>query len=412
MVSLPDIEAARTLIRPHVIRTPLVHSPTLSGMAGAEVFLKLEAMQKGGSFKIRGALTHILSRRGEMGTGGVVAASAGNHAQGVALAARLAGVPATVVMPEWASISKQAATRAYGAEVILHGTSLEESLDRARELAGEGRTMVHAYNDPLVIAGQGTIGLEILEDLPTVDQVIVPVGGGGLIAGIAIAIRGRNPGVRVTGVQAAACPSAVEALGAGKPVTVESRRTLADGIRVRRVGDIPFPVIRDLVDRVVLVGEDAIADAMLLLLERKKVLAEGAGAAPLAALLSGSAGIAPGSRVVLVVSGGNLDIPLLERVIRRGLVRTGRVLHLTATLEDAPGILASMLTVIGSQGGNILHIHHGRGDPGISVTAVRLDLVIETRGPDHSRRIMDELEREGYTVTESGRSGKPGEDMV
>ena len=403
MVSLPDIEAARTLIRPHVIHTPLVHSPTLSVMAGAEVHLKMEAMQKGGSFKIRGALAHILSRRGEIGPAGVVAASAGNHAQGVALAARLAGVRATVVMPNWASISKQAATRAYGAEVILHGNTLEESLDRARELSARGGMLVHAYDDPLVIAGQGTIGLEILEDLPSVDQVIVPVGGGGLVAGIATALRGKNPGVRVTGVQAAACASAVEALRAGKPVTVESRPTLADGIRVRRVGELPFPVIRDLVDRVVLVDEDALADAMLLLLERKKVLAEGAGAAPLAALLSGSANVTPGSRVVLVVSGGNLDIPLLERVIRRGLVRTGRVLHLTVTLDDTPGALASMLSVIGSHGGNILHIHHGRGDPGIGVTAVRLDLVIETRGPDHSRRIQDELERKGYSVTGSGR---------
>ncbi|MDD1646998.1 MAG: threonine ammonia-lyase [Methanomicrobiales archaeon] len=402
MVTLPDIEAAGTLIRPHIIRTPLVHSPTLSAMAGAEVYLKLESMQKGGSFKVRGALAHVLSRRDRIGPAGIVAASAGNHAQGVALAARLAGIPATVVMPAWASISKQAATRAYGAEVILHGTSLEESLDRARELATGGRILVHAYDDPLVIAGQGTIGLEIHEDLPSVDQVIVPVGGGGLVAGIATALRGRNPGVRVTGVQAAACPSAVEALRAGKPVTVGSRPTLADGIRVRRVGDLSFPVIRDLVDRVVLVDEDAIADAMLLLLERKKVLSEGAGAAPLAAVLSGSAGIVPGSRVVLVVSGGNLDIPLLERVIRWGLVRTGRVLHLTATIDDAPGTLSGMLSLIGSAGGNILHIHHGRGDPGIGVTAVRLDLVIETRGPDHSRRIGDELRKHGYAVSGSG----------
>ncbi|MDD1660481.1 MAG: pyridoxal-phosphate dependent enzyme, partial [Methanomicrobiales archaeon] len=212
MVSLPDIEAVHDLIRPHVLRTPLVHSPTLSAMAGAEVHLKLEVMQKGGSFKIRGALAHVLSRRDEIGPSGVVAASAGNHAQGVALAARLAGVPATVVMPVWASVSKQAATRAYGAEVILHGGTLEESLDRARELAARGGMLVHAYDDPLVIAGQGTIGLEIREDLPSVDQVIVPVGGGGLIAGIATALRGKNPGVRVTGVQAAACPSAVEAL--------------------------------------------------------------------------------------------------------------------------------------------------------------------------------------------------------
>ena len=402
MISLSTIESAWELIRPHVIRTPLVHSPTLSAMAGAEVFLKLEVMQKGGSFKVRGALAHVLSHRGRIGSAGVVAASAGNHAQGVALAARLAGVPATVVMPVWASISKQAATRAYGAEVILHGTTLEESLDRARELAAQGGMLVHAYDDPLVIAGQGTMGLEIREDLPSVDQVIVPVGGGGLIAGIATALREKNPGVRVTGVQAAACPSAVEALRAGKPVTVESRPTLADGIRVRRVGDLPFPVIRDLVDRVVLVDEDAIADAMLLLLERKKVLAEGAGAAPLAAVLSGSAGVTPGSRVVLVVSGGNLDIPLLERVIRRGLVRTGRVLHLTATIDDAPGALAGMLSVIGSSGGNILHIHHGRGDPGIGITAVRLDLVIETRGPDHSRHIVGMLREAGYRVGEGG----------
>ena len=305
MVTLADIQAASGLLEGKVIRTPLVHSPTISALTGAEIYLKLECMQKAGSFKVRGATYRILSKREEIGRGGVIAASAGNHAQGVAVAASLAGVPATIVMPTWVSLAKQEATTGYGARIILAGESLEESIEVAKRMAAEqDLTFIHPYDDPMIIAGQGTIGLEILSDLPDVQCVVVPVGGGGLIAGIATAMTALRPGIRVVGVQADACPSAQEAIRAGHPVTVEARPTIADGIRVKRTGEIAFPVIRDLVQDIVLVGEEDIVDAVLTLLERKKVLSEGAGAAPLAALLAGAVRVRPGEKVAAVISGG------------------------------------------------------------------------------------------------------------
>ena len=398
MITLSDVRQARDRIAPHIIRTPLVPSPTLSERCGSEVFLKLETMQKAGSFKVRGAMNRILSSKGQIGEQGVVAASAGNHAQGVAVAARVAGLPATVVMPEWASVSKQAAARAYGARVILRGSTLEESMAHARELAASGMTFIPTFDDPEVIAGQGTIGLEILEDLPGTGLILVPVGGGGLIAGIATAVKGIDPRVRVAGVQAAACPSAAEAVKAGRPVLVEAGPTLADGIRVRQVGELAFPVIRDLVEEILLVEEEEIAAAMLLLLERKKVIAEGAGAVPLAALLSGRAGLTGGSPVVLVVSGGNVDTPLLDRVIHQGLVRSGRELQAEVILEDMPGALARLLRVIAGAGGNILQIHHVRGGRDLPVQAVRVALEIETRDREHGRNIVSEVEGAGYRV--------------
>jgi threonine dehydratase len=398
MITLSDVRQAREQIAPHIIRTPLVYSPTFSSMSGYEVYLKLETMQKAGSFKVRGAMNRILSSRDEIGGNGIVAASAGNHAQGVAVAARLAGVPATVVMPAWASVSKQAAARSYGAAVFLSGANLEESIRHAQDLAKGGMTYIPAFDDPEIIAGQGTVGLEILEDLPETDLILVPIGGGGLIAGITVAAKGMDPRVRVWGVQAAACPSAVEAVKAGGPVLVEVEATLADGIRVRQVGDLAFPIIRDLVEEVVLVEEEEIARAMLLLLERKKVIAEGAGAAPLAALLSGNVKIRQGSRVVLVVSGGNVDTPLLDRVIHQGLVRNGRVLQAEVILEDVPGALARLLSVIAMTGGNILHIHHVRGGRDLPVQAVRVALEVETRDEEHRKEVVREVEKAGYPI--------------
>jgi threonine dehydratase len=398
MITISGIREARERIAPHIIRTPLVASPTISSLCGYEVFLKLETMQKAGSFKVRGAMNRILSRRGEIGEKGVVAASAGNHAQGVAVAARVAGVPATVVMPAWASVSKQVAARAYGAEVILRGNSLEESIRHAKELASSGMTYIPAFDDPAIIAGQGTIGLEILEDLPETDRILVPVGGGGLIAGIAAAVTGGDRRVQVWGVQAAACPSATAALEAGRPVLVDARPTLADGIRVRQVGDLAFPALRDLVEGILVVEEEEIAEAMLLLLERKRVIAEGAGAAPLAALLAGKVKLGQGSRVVLVVSGGNVDTPLLDRVIHRGLIRNGRMLQAGVILEDVPGALAGLLGIIARAGGNILQIHHVRGGGDLPVQAVRVALEIETRDREHGRLITGEMEGAGYRV--------------
>jgi threonine dehydratase len=398
MVSLADIRAAEQRIAGHVIRTPLVYSPSISALTGNRVYLKLEMLQKAGSFKVRGASNKILANSARVREHGVIAASAGNHAQGVAVAAHAAGVRATIVMPTWASISKQEATRGYGAEVVVSGSSLEESILRAGELAGQGGLLIHPYDDNEVIAGQGTIGTEILDDRADADMIVVPVGGGGLIAGIATAAKAIKPGIRIIGVQAAACPSAPGAIAAGSPVRVTARPTIADGIRVAECGALTFPIIRELVDRIVLVSEDEIADAMLLLLERKHIVAEGAGAAPLAALLNGSIPVPAGSGVVLVISGGNVDSAQFFRIIRQAMARQGRILRFSVLLEDRPGTLAELLSLIARQGGNILHIDHTQGEGDIPVMMARVEIELETRGRDHAGSILSAIGVAGYSV--------------
>jgi threonine dehydratase len=398
MVTLADIQAAERRITGHVIRTPLVYSPSISALTGARVYLKLETLQKAGSFKVRGASNKILANIAAVREHGVVAASAGNHAQGVAVAAHAAGVRATIVMPSWASISKQEATRGYGAEVVMSGSSLEESVQRAGDLAQDGRLFIHPYDDDEVIAGQGTIGLEILDDLPGADMIVVPVGGGGLIAGIATAVKTIKPGVRIIGAQAAACPSASEAIAAGSPVQVTGRPTIADGIRVAETGTRTFPILQELVEQVVLTSEEEIAEAMLLLLERKHVVAEGAGASPLAALLNGSIEIPQGNTVVLVISGGNVDSAQLFRIIRQAMARQGRILRFSVLLNDRPGALAELLSVIAMQGGNILNINHPRGEGDVPVMMARVEIELETRGQEHARDVRTALEEKGYTL--------------
>jgi len=398
MITLEDVRKAARLIEGRVIRTPLVRSPTFSRMAEAEVYLKLECLQMGGSFKVRGATYKVLSRREEIGPEGVVAASAGNHAQGVALAAKAADLPATIVMPVWASIGKQEATRGYGAEVILAGDSLAESITVAQKMAEDGRAFIHPYDDEEIITGQATIGLEILEDLPDPDVVIVPIGGGGLISGIASAIKAKRPMTRIVGVQAAACPSALESLRVGKRVSVDAEKSIADGISVKQIGEANFPIIRDKVDDVVLVEEEEIASAVLSLLERKKVLAEGAGAVPLAALLGSKVVVPKGSKVVLVISGGNLDSPLLERVVRQGLLKNGRIMRFSACIEDVPGSLARLLRLVAEGGGNVLAIHHARGGRDLSLFRSRVDLEVETRDYDQIEKIKEALKLAGYAI--------------
>jgi threonine dehydratase len=395
MVTVEDIRQARERIRDIIIRTPVVYSPTLSAMTGARVWLKLETLQKAGSFKVRGAANRILTSP-DTAKAGVIAASAGNHAQGVAVAAQATGVPAMIVMPEWAALSKQEATKGYGAEVIIAGMSLEESIAKAGELAQSGRLFIHPFDDDAVIAGQGTIALEILDDLPETDIIVVPVGGGGLIAGIAAGAKALRPSVSVIGVQAAACPSAAEALRQGHPVLACPGTTIADGIRVAGTGARTFPVLRRFVDRVVLVTEDEIADAMLLLLERKHVVAEGAGAAPLAALLNGTVPIRPGCTVVLVISGGNVDSALLFRIVRQAMVRQGRILRFSVVLDDAPGKLATLLGIIARERGNIVGISHTQGDTGIPVRMARVGLEIETRGKEHAAGLLEAVRSAGY----------------
>ena len=396
MISIENVRDAAKSIKGKVIRTPLVSSPSLSRMFGGEVYLKLENLQKTGSFKIRGATHSILRNRDRIASGGVVAASAGNHAQGVALAAKQARVPATIVMPEWASISKQEATRGYGGQVLIAGQSLGESLTTAEEIAAEDKTFIHPFDDPDIIAGQGTIGLEILEDLKDVDAIIVPVGGGGLISGVALAAKTIRPRVNIIGVQSAACPSASESYRKGKIVRVESKQTIADGITVKQLGALNFDIIRNFVDDVVLVGEDHIAAAILLLLERKKILAEGAGAVSLGALLNGSVTVSRGSRVVLLISGGNLDSSLLGRVLSQGLSKNGRIMRFRVLLDDIPGELAKLLALISSLKANVLHVHHDRNIIGLPIYDTRVDLELETRGTAHVDEIADRLNGAGY----------------
>jgi len=396
MVTLAQIREAASHLSGKIIRTPLVYSPTFSDATGTEVYLKLEAMQKAGSFKVRGAANRILSGEERQG---VIAASAGNHAQGVAVAAGIAGVPVTIVMPEWSSPGKQEAAAGYGAEILLFGSTLQESIRYAKEIAEtRGIPFIHPYDDEAVIAGQGTIGLEILEDLPDAGVIIVPVGGGGLIAGIATAVKGIRPDIRVIGVQAAACPSAAEARSAGRPVTVDARPTLADGIRVTRTGDLTWPVVRDLVEEIVIVDEDEIVAAISTLLERKKVLAEGAGAAPLAALLSGLITADQGEKVVAVISGGNLDAFLLERVLRKGLFDAGRLFRCILDIEEGGRSLPTLISQIAREGATISRVEQERGSPDLPLHLNRVTIEMELRGPDHRDRIIGVLRELGYRI--------------
>jgi len=399
-MTLKDIEAARPRQAGVVLRTPLIYSHTLSRASGREVFLKLENLQTTGSFKLRGALNRLtlLKERGEGAQ--VVAASAGNHGQGVAFAAAQLGLPATIVMPQGASISKQLATRGYGAEVILHGRDLGEALERAQALAAQGYTFIHPFDDPEVIAGQGTLGLEIIEDLPGVDTVVVPVGGGGLAAGVAVAVKAHKPQVQLIGVQTAQVPSLAAALKAGAPTPVPSRPTLADGINVPQVGRHPFPLLAQHLSDVVLVTEPEIVLALLLLLEGKKVLAEGAGAASTAAFLGPLKARDLGRQVVLVVSGGNIDIPLLERVVPRALLARRLLLTLRVALTDYPGSLGRLTTLLGEQGANILHLFHDRLARELPLDHTRVELNLETRGPEHGEAVLAALREAGFRVEE------------
>jgi threonine dehydratase len=398
MISLETIKNAAALIRDKIIRTPLVHSPSLSRRFNANIFLKMENLQKTGSFKIRGATYKILSLGKTNLISSVVAASAGNHAQGVALAAKNAGFASTIVMPEWSSISKQEATKEYGGEVICYGQNLAESLSKALEIAGKEKLFIHPFDDPEIIAGQGTIGIEIFEDLNDTDMILVPIGGGGLISGIASAMKAVKPDLKIIGVQAAACPSAKASLKRGKPVHVAIRQSIADGISVKQVGKHNFGIIKELVDDVVLVEEEEIAAAMVMLLEQKKILAEGSGAVGLAALLNGSVQVPSNTNIILLISGGNVDSPLLGRILRKGLMKNGRMMHFEVTLDDMPGSLSRLLNLIASMKANVLHIYHERNLKGMTIYRTRVDLEIETRGRQHLEEVATQLKKAGYRL--------------
>jgi threonine dehydratase len=398
MIKEKSIHQAAEVLEGVAIRTPLVYSTYFSQKCNASVFLKLENLQKTGSFKFRGAYHKLALLRDKLRPGGVVAASAGNHAQGVSHAAQIMGIPSTIVMPEWSSISKQLATRSYGGQVMLSGMSLAESLARARELEAEDRTFIHPFDDEDIIAGQGTVGLEIVEQLPEVESILVPVGGGGLIAGIASAVKSVSPQTSVIGVQAEACPSALAARRVGKPTAVPAEKSIADGITVKQVGRLPFAVMQKLVDDFVTVGEEQIAFAILELLERKRIVAEGSGAVPLAALMSDRLRRLSGEIVVLVISGGNVDTHLLGRILRQGLFKSNRIMRFSVLLQDVPGALADLLKVVAANRGNVLHISHDRLGRHLPVELSRVELEVETRGSDHIVELLQALSAAGYEV--------------
>jgi len=403
MIELPEIQAAALVVERFVRPTPHIFSYTLSQLLDRQVHLKPENLQRTGSFKLRGACNRMMALTPEEKKGGVVAASAGNHAQGVALAAQLLQVHATVVMPEETPLVKVERTRFLGAEVILQGASFDESLAIARrEEARRGLTFIHGYDDERIIAGQGTVGLEILKDLPECDMVIVPVGGGGLVAGIALAMKSMRPRVRVVGVQAAGCPSAAKALEAGRPVLVEHPRTIADGIRVGQVGALPFAIIRRWVDDVVLVDDEEISRAIVVLMEKSKLVVEAAGAVGVAALLSGK--IRPEAPVVSVVlSGGNIDTNFFVRMLERGLTHEGRLVLLRVGIVDKPGQLAKVLAELATLGANVLDVKHYRAGWQLPLEGTELEILVETRDPDHGRQMVSRLRGAGYEVRMTGR---------
>jgi threonine dehydratase len=398
MVTLSDVQAALGRIRDQIYLSPCARSETLSRVTGTNAFLKLENLQMTGAYKERGALNKLLTLSAADRARGLIAASAGNHAQGVAYHGGRLGVTVTIVMPETTPIMKVANTRAHGARVVLFGANYDEAYAEARRLEqAEGLTFVHPFDDPFVIAGQGTIGLELLDQVPDLDAVVVPVGGGGLISGVAAVLKARRPGVRVIGVEAAAIPCMQAALAAGQPVTLEPATTLADGIAVKRAGDLTFEHVRRHVDEIVTVSEEEIASAILYCLEREKTVTEGAGAVSVAALMHRKVRGLDGRRVVSIVSGGNIDVNLIARIIERGLVKDGRLVRVSIALLDKPGQLAITSGIIAGARANVIEVHHTRAFAS-KFGGTTLQLTLETRGPEHVEEILAALRQHGYTV--------------
>jgi threonine dehydratase len=395
-VTAEDVAAARDAVRDVVRRTPILPSETLSEAGGGSVLLKAEALQRTGSFKIRGALAK-LAALGDRAAAGVVAGSAGNHAQALALAARVRGVPCEVHMPRDAPISKTEGAAALGARIVQEEGSVDDCLVAAARRAEEaGMAVVHPFDDPDVVAGQGTLGLELLEDVPDLARVIVPIGGGGLASGVAVAVKSARPSVEVIGVQVEACAAVPASLRAGAPVAFAAGLTIADGIAVKRPGELTLGLIREWVDEVVLVGEDEVAEAMVALLERAKLVVEGAGAVGAAALLSGRVRAAGSGSTVVVLSGGNVDAGLLAQVARRHETEAGRRLVVFTRLPDRPGSLAGLLALVGEQNANLLEVEHVREGVDLHVRESAIQLVLETRGREHAQRVLAALGAAGY----------------
>jgi threonine dehydratase len=397
MLQLSDIQAALERIRSAIRVSPCTHSETFSALTSNSIFLKLDNQQRTGAFKERGALNKLLTLSQDERSRGVIAASAGNHAQGVAYHAGRHKIAARIVMPLPTPLTKVSATRAYGAEVVLHGANYDEAYEKAVEQSQQdGLTLIHAFDDDAVIAGQGTLGLEILQQHPSIEVIVAPIGGGGLIGGIACAVKETNPAVQIFGVQPARIPSMKAAVAEGKPVTLKSAKTIADGIAVRRAGERTLPLVQKYVDDIVTVEEEEIANAILLLLEREKTLAEGAGAAAIAAVLNRKLPL-QGKKIAVLVCGGNIDVTLLSRIIERGLVKDGRLVRLRVHLPDYPGALHRLTGILADHRANIVETAYDRAYHGVNLGDTAIDITMETRGPDHIAELLAALVSAGYT---------------
>jgi threonine dehydratase len=396
MIGLQDIQTAMGRIREAIRVSPCTYSEAFSALTNNTIFLKLDNQQRTGAFKERGALNKLLTLTAEERDQGVIAASAGNHAQGVAYHAGRQGIRASIYMPLPTPLTKVSATRAYGAEVVLHGTNYDEAYEEAVKQSRERHlVLIHAFDDDAVIAGQGTLGLEILEQHPDVEVIVAPIGGGGLIGGIACAAKEKNPAVRVFGVQPAKLPSMKAAIEHGSPVTIKPAATIADGIAVRRAGERTFPLVQKYVDDIVTVEEEEIANAILLLLEREKTLAEGAGAASIAAVLNHKLPL-DGKKVAVLVCGGNIDVTLLARIIERGLVKDGRLVRLRVHLPDYPGALHRLTGILADLRANIVETAYDRAYHGVNLGDTAIDVTMETRGPAHIAELLATLSAAGY----------------
>jgi threonine dehydratase len=395
-VSLVEIQQAERRIRDFIYFSPCQLSAALSEMTGQQVYLKLDNLQRTGAFKERGALNRILLLSDDEKRRGVIAASAGNHAQAVAYHATQRGILAKIVMPLMTPLVKISATRGFGAEVILHGANYDEACDEALRICNtEGMTFLHPFDDNAVINGQGTIGLELLEQVQGLEAVVVPIGGGGLISGVACALKESNPKIRVVGVQTERLPSMLRAIENKGPVTLPAEATIADGIAVRRAGDLTMPQVKRYVDEMVTVDEEEIANAIMVLLEREKTLAEGAGAVALAALLQRKTSLR-GERTAVLVCGGNIDVSLLSKIIERGLVKDGRRVRIRVHLADRPGALHHLTKILSDQRANIVETLHNRAYYGVNLGDTVIDITLETRGAAHITQIAGALEAEGY----------------
>jgi len=391
--TLQDVVKARRILQGVIRRTPLDYSNTFSRMTGCKLYLKMESLQKTGSFKLRGAYVKVNSLSKKQKSTGVVAASAGNHGQGVAFASSMQKIPCTIVMPANASPAKVSATRSYGAEVVLHGVLYDQSWDKAQEIASEQeRTLIHPFDDPYVIAGQGTIGLEILEDLPNLDAIYVPIGGGGLAAGLATVIKSKKPNVKVVGVQSKAFPAMKESLGKGSIVETSNGSTIADGISVKHPGKLTFEILNKYIDDVVTVSDNEIVKAMFLLMERAKLVVEPAGAVGLAYLISNGTSLKD-KKVVTVLTGGNVDMYLLGQIVSKGLLETGRMLKISVQLVDRPGELKNVVDSIVANRVNIVEVLHDRLSQDVAVGKAKVTLSLETEDKEHTERLMKFLKK-------------------